>query len=319
MISSTDDLSTGNRLRVAVSGASGLLGANLTHFLERQQVEVYRLVRTQAQRGDRTIYWDAEAEDLEIDRLEGMDGVVHLAGEKVLQWPWTKEKKRRIFDSRVRGTRFLSESLGRLRTPPRVLLAASGISYYGDRGADWVDEASLPDEERFLARVCVHWEEAGRAAVEAGIRVVNLRIGIVLGPERSLLQRIAPLFRVGLGAMLTGKNPYISWISIDDTIRSMYQLLRDDDAAGPVNLVSPNPVTQQEFATLLADHLNRPLVVRAPSSVVRLLLGDLGEETVLTSTRVRPTKLIQAGFHFTHPTLSSAFSGLLPDKRPKKG
>ena len=285
-----------------MTGSSGLLGRHLTRFLEAQGMTVYRMVRTPSTAAN-TIYWNYLTEHIEHEKLEGLDGIIHLAGENILQWPWTRSVKERILESRSLGTSFLANALSRLTQPPGVFLSASGISYYGNQGVQWVDEASPIDSQSFLANVVEAWEKAAQEANLLDTRTAFLRIGIVLGEESRIMQQVKPLFALGLGARLWPANPYISWITLHDTVRAIHHALVNDKLAGPVNLVAPNPVTQHEFSERLATSLRRPLWLYAPSSILKFALGEMGRETILTSTRVRPRRLIESGFEFQNPEL----------------
>ena len=313
MISTSHNTSSDVPPSVALSGASGFLGTSLATYLTQRGYTVYRMVRSETLRGEHTIYWNYDRNEIDLERLEGIDFLIHLAGENILQWPWTEEIKRRIYDSRVLGTTFLSTQIAQLSAPPRVFLSASGVSYYGDRGNHWVDEDSGMDTSSFLAGVCKHWEAALQPARSPVTRTASLRIGIVLDRKSRIIKQILPLFSMGLGAKLRPANPFISWISLADTIRSIEHILHNNALVGPINIVSPNPVTQNEFADTLAQLLHRPLFLNAPSFLIERLLGELGRETVLSSTRVRPTRLLNSGFRFEYSTLPLILKEVLQD------
>ena len=289
-------------MRIAISGASGLLGRHLSRFLVDQGATVLRLVRTPSAAPD-AIYWNYLTTEIEREKLEGLDGVIHLAGENILQWPWTKAVKKRILESRSLGTSFLARTLSQLEHPPPVFLSASGISYYGDQGDAWVDESSPMDPNSFLAHVVHAWEEAAQSVDLPQTRTALLRIGIVIGDDTRIIKQVAPLFALGLGARLWPANPYISWIDLEETVRAMHYVLTTPSISGPVNLVAPNPVTQHEFSQCLAQSLGRPLWLYAPSTLIRYGLGEMGRETVLSSIRVRPGQLLRHGFEFRMPHL----------------
>ena len=290
-------------MRIAITGASGLLGRHLSRFLEEQGNTVYRMVRSPSD-APNTIYWNYQTGDIDSDQLEGLDAMIHLAGENILQWPWTKKAKKRILESRSLGTAFLAQSLGRLDRPPPVFLSASGISYYGSQGEAWMDESSPMDPNSFLASVVHAWESAAESAALPQTRTAFLRIGIVLGGESKIIRQVTPLFALGLGARLWPANPYISWIDIEDTIRAIHFVLHTDTLAGPVNIVAPHPVTQHELAQSLAQSLNRPLWLYAPSALIPVTLGEMGRETILSSIRVRPSRLLEEGFEYKKPRLA---------------
>ncbi|ARA93405.1 TIGR01777 family protein [Rhodothermaceae bacterium RA] len=300
----------GRRLRIAVSGASGLIGSNLCAFLTTGGHEVRRLVR-RPPRDDAEVFWQPETGQIEAEKLAGLDAVVHLAGESVFAVRWDEARKRRIYDSRVRGTRLLAEALARLDDPPRVLLTASGISYYGDRGVEAVTEAAPPAEAGFLARVARDWEAAAQPAAEAGLRTVPLRIGVVLTPAGGALRLMYLPFLLGLGGYAGAPDQYLSWIALDDVLGAIYHLLWTDDVAGPVNLTAPNPATMAEYARTLGRVVRRPAVLNVPASVVRAVMGEAGEEIALQSLRVLPDRLLASGYRFAEPRLEPALRHLL--------
>lgn len=218
--------------------------------------------------------------------------------------------KRRIRDSRVSGTRLLSEALAKLPTPPKVLVCASATGFYGDRGEEWLDERSAPGRG-FLAEVCQEWEAAAKPARERGIRVVPLRIGIVLTPKGGALARMLPPFRFGLGGRLGDGRAYWSWVTLDDLLEAIQRALADTSLQGPVNVVSPNPVTNAEFTRILGRVLKRPTILPVPRFAVESIFGEMGREAILASFRVKPAKLIESGFRFRFPDLESALRHLL--------
>lgn len=293
------------RLRVAISGASGLIGQQLAAFLTTGGHRVQCLVRRRPHRDADEIFWDPVRGDIDAEALEGVDAVIHLAGESVGDGLWTPERRRRISESRVDGTRLVAETLAGLRHRPRALLAASGIGYYGDRAGEEVTEDS-PSGDGFLAEVCRAWEEATRPAFDAGIRVANLRLGTVLTAGGGALAKQLPLFRLGLGGPVGGGRQYLSWIALDDVVGVFHNALFDDAIAGPVNVVSPQPVRNAEFARTLAYVLNRPALLPLPAPVVRAVLGEMGEALLLASTRVVPKRLESTGFPLQFPDLESA-------------
>jgi uncharacterized protein (TIGR01777 family) len=290
-------------LRVAVTGASGLIGGELVPFLTTAGHRVVRLVRRPAS-GPDEISWDPSRGVLDAEQLEGLDAVVHLAGESI-QPPWTRSRRQRIRRSRIDGTLLLSETLARLRRPPPVLVSMSGVNYYGDRGDEVVDEESSPGEG-FLASVCIDWEAATAAAASAGIRVVNLRNGIAISGRGGAVSRLVVPFRLGVGGKVGDGRQYVSWIAIDDLVGAIYQAIHDDRLGGPVNAVAPNEATNRDLTKTLGRVLRRPTVVPLPAVAVSTVLGDAGRELLLASMRVRPTKLESVGFRFEFPTLEDA-------------
>jgi uncharacterized protein (TIGR01777 family) len=243
-------------------------------------------------------------------RLEGLDGVVHLAGESIATGRWTAEKKARIRDSRVKGTRLLCESLARLDQPPRVLVSASAIGYYGDRGDEILHEDSASGSG-FLAEVCHMWEAATEAASQRNIRVVNLRIGVVLSAMGGALATMLFPFRMGLGGIIGSGRQFMSWIALDDLLGSIAYALRTDTIRGPVNAVAPHPVTNREFTKTLGRVLARPTLLPMPAFAARLAFGEMADELLLSSARVEPARLSAAGYDFRYPTLEGGLRHLL--------
>jgi uncharacterized protein (TIGR01777 family) len=305
-------------LRVALSGASGLVGSALGGWLEAAGCEVLRLVRREAKHAGE-LRWDPEAGISETDALEGLDAVVHLAGANVAGGRWTAAVKRAIRESRVGGTRTLSEALASLRRPPRVLIAASATGYYGDRGEVALKETASSGDD-WLARVARDWEAACLPASAAGVRVVNPRIGMVLSAEGGALTRLLPVFRLGLGGPLGNGRQIVSWIALDDLLGIIGRLIGTPELQGPVNAVSPNPVSNLDLGRNLGRILARPARIPAPAPVLRLLLGEMADALLLASARVRPERLESVGFPFRFPTLDSALrSELLKWNTPLPG
>jgi len=296
-------------LRVAVSGASGLIGSQLTAFLSTGGHDVRRLVRSGPARGG-DILWNPDAGMVDTPKLEGMDAVVHLAGEPVTG-VWTDAKKRRIRDSRVGGTRLLAEALAGLDDPPSVFLSASGVSYYGDHGGAVITEDSRPQDAGFLGSVAEAWERATAPAAEAGIRTVQARIGMVLSPAGGLLAVHHPLFWFGLGGTIGPPDTYLPWVLLDDVIGGLYHVLWTDEVEGPVNVTAPNPASMGTYAETLGRVLNRPVRLKVPASILRSLVGEFAEETVLKSLRVRPMRLRETGYTFAFDRLASGLRHVL--------
>jgi len=293
------------RLRVVISGASGLIGQQLDAFLSSGGHSVQRLVRRRPRREAGEIFWDPVRGDMDAEALVGADAVIHLAGENVGGGLWTPERRRRISQSRVDGTRLVAETLAGLKGGPSTLLAASAVGYYGDRAeAELTEESAAGDG--FLAEVCRAWEEASRPAADAGIRVANLRLGTVLTASGGALAKQLPLFRLGLGGPIAGGRQYLSWIALDDVIGVLHHALFDDAIEGPVNVVASEPVAQAEFARTLANVLKRPAWLPLPAALVRAVLGDMGEALLLASTRVVPQRLEASGFPLQFPNLEPA-------------
>lgn len=298
-------------MNVAVTGSTGLLGSALVPRLTSGSHGVVRLVRgtPATASGERVARWDPDTGAVEPG-LDGVDAVVHLAGESVAGGRWTEARKRRIRESRVHATRRLCETLARLSRPPRVLVAASAIGYYGDRGDQVLREESAPGAG-FLPEVCREWEAAAEPAAQRGVRVVHLRIGLVLSPKGGALAAMLPVFRLGLGGPVGAGAQWMSWIGIDDTLGAILHALMNEPLAGPVNAVAPAPVTNREFAKTLARVLRRPAVLPFPAFAARLLLGQMADELLLASARVEPARLRATGFAFRDATLEGALRRLL--------
>ena len=287
--------------KVAVTGASGLLGRRLMPALDRAGWSAQPLVRRREQPG---IFWDPAGGMLDPSALGGYSAVIHLAGENVFG-RWTASKKRRIEESRVRGTRLIAESLAALDAPPSVLISASAIGFYGDRGDELMRESSTKGEG-FLADVCGNWEAATAAASEAGMRVVHLRIGIVLDKDGGALAQMLTPFKLGVGGQLGDGRQWFSWIHVDDLVAAILFALENEEVSGPVNGVAPAPVRNRELTKTLGRVLGRPTLLPAPSLALKLAFGQMANETLLASTRVSPDALEAAGFRFQHGQLESA-------------
>ena len=292
-------------MHIAVTGSSGLLGSALVSFLAGGGHRLTRLVRSSATAGAAEIEWNPQAGRLEPNSLEGLDGFVHLAGENIASGRWTARQKARIRDSRINSTRLLSETLATLSRPPKVLVCASAIGFYGDRGADLMSEDS-PAGSGFLAEVCEAWEAASQPARDAGIRTVLLRIGVVLSPAGGALARMLLPFRLGAGGVIGSGDQYWSWIGLDDVIGAVHHALIHDTLEGAVNAVAPQPVTNRVFTTTLGTVLGRPTLVPLPGFAARLALGDMADALLLASTRVEPGRLLASGYSFRQPELEGA-------------
>lgn len=298
-------------MRVLLTGGSGLVGSALIPVLAVNGHQVTKLVRSSSRtrEPESLASWNPEAGWVELSRAGDPDAIVHLAGESIAQ-RWTPEVKRRIRDSRVEGTRLLSEALVKLPTPPKVLVCASAIGFYGNRGEERLDEGSPPGQG-FLAETCQQCEPSAQAARERGIRVVHLRIGIVLASRGGALWKMLPAFRFGLGGKLGNGRAYWSWIALDDLLEVILRALSDEALQGPVNVVSPGPVTNAEFTATLGRVLRRPTIFSVPRFAVEMLFGEMGREALLASARVRPAKLVDAGFRFRFAELEPALRHLL--------
>jgi uncharacterized protein len=294
-------------MRVAITGASGLIGTALRRSLEADGHAVSPLVRSDDRPG---IRWDPEQETIDAAALEGVDAVVHLAGEGIAEKRWTDEQKRRIRDSRTKGTDLLARALAGLDRKPSVLVSASGMHFYGDRGDEVVTEAD-PAAGGFLPEVVVAWEAAAAPAEAAGIRVSRIRTGLVLDRTGGALARMLPLFRFGVGGRLGSGTQWWSGISIEDHVRAV-RFLIDHEVSGPVNLSAPAPVTNAEFTKALGRVLHRPTALPVPTFGPKLLLGgELAQELLFTSIRMLPARLTDAGFEFRHADLDTALRSVL--------
>jgi uncharacterized protein len=295
-------------MRIAVTGSSGLVGSALVPFLTTGGHLVKRIVRTGTGAGD--VVWNPTTEQIDADRLEGLDAVVHLAGENIAARRWNDEQKARIRDSRVHGTQSLCAALSRLRQPPRVLVVASAIGFYGDRGDEELDEASTSGTG-FLPGVCRDWEAAAAVAEKAGMRVVHLRFGIILSPRGGALAKMLTPFRFGFGGCIGNGRQWMSWIGIDDAIGCIYHTLATHSAHGPVNAVAPKPVTNLAFTKTLGRVLRRPTIFPMPAVVARLAFGEMANELLLGSTRVVPRVLLASHYPFLFSDLETALGRLL--------
>ncbi|MFP4635730.1 MAG: TIGR01777 family oxidoreductase [Nitriliruptoraceae bacterium] len=293
--------------RIAITGASGLIGRALTASLSADGHSVQRVTRHP--QGADDVAWDLDARTIEAGKLEGVDAVVHLAGEPIGAARWSDDTKHRIRESRVVGTTLIAESLAALDQPPAVLVSASGANYYGDRGDEVLTEDSGPGDD-FLASVCVAWEEAADPAREAGIRTVHARSAAVIAKEGPLIDKLELPFKLGVGGKVGSGRQYMPWISLDDEVRAL-RFLIDRDLAGPVNLAGPEPATNYELTKALGSVLRRPTVLPIPTAAIRAMYGEMGEALALTSMRIVPQRLLTAGFSFRHATLTAALQAAL--------
>lgn len=293
---------------ILVTGATGLIGNALIPYLRASGHNVYALTRNPI--GKQDLGWDPDSGQLDLSHFQSLDAVVHLAGENIAGGLWTKARKERIYKSREAGTRLLINNLTALEKLPSVLISASGIHYYPHTGGADYDESG-PCGKGFLNEVCQVWEAATAPANEKGVRVVNLRLSVVLSPSGGALAKMLPAFKLGLGGRVGDGRQHMSWIAIDDVVDIIYQCLNDERLQGPVNACSPEVVSNREFTHILGEVLLRPTLVPLPERVVRILLGQLGEETLLADFRVYPRKLLEAGYTFRFSSLKKALSHLL--------
>jgi uncharacterized protein len=296
-------------MKILITGSTGLIGSSLIPFLTTGGHRVIRLKRDKSKIGENDLYWNPEKGEIDTSKLEGFDAVVHLSGENVAR-RWTDEKKTEIEESRVKSTRLLSNSLSKLEKKPAVLVCASAIGFYGNRGDEILTEDSQAGKG-FLADVSRKWEAATALARKAGIRVVNLRLGVVLSPRGGALEKMLLPFRVGLGGKVGSGHQWMSWISIHDVIGATYHAINDDSIVGPVNAVSPKPATNLEFTNTLGNVLKRPTFFSVPSSLLRVIFGEMADETLLSSARVMPSKLLSSGYEFQFTDLETSLRNLL--------
>ncbi|HLL77167.1 MAG TPA: TIGR01777 family oxidoreductase [Pyrinomonadaceae bacterium] len=301
-------------MKIVVTGATGLVGSALVPSLLADGHSVVRLVRRQSNAGAggnvTDAVWQPDRGEIDAGALAGCDAAVHLAGENISEGRWTEEKKRRIIESREKGTRLISETLARLTPLPRVLVSASATGFYGDRGDEVLTEESTSGRN-FVAEVCREWEAATEPARAAGIRTVMLRFGIVLSREGGALQKMMTPIKLGVGGKLGSGRQYYSWITIDDAVAAIRHALVDESVSGPVNAVSPQPVTNAEFTKALGRALGRPTLFAVPAFAARLAFGEMADELLLASARVEPARLKATGFEFKHPTLEGALRDLV--------
>ncbi len=282
---------------VAITGASGLIATALRRRLEYKGVGVLRISRKPDTDDKSNIAWTPLDNEIDRNALEGIDALVHLAGENIASGRWTAEKKQRILKSRVESTRFIAETLSELQNPPKVFISASATGIYGDTG-DTVADENTPPAQGFLADVCRQWEAAANAARDTGIRTVHPRFGMVLTPEGGALKKMLPMFRLGLGGPIGRGRQWVSWVSMRDAVEALLFLMQTPEISGPVNVVSPQSLRQKVFARSLGRALHRPAFLPAPPFVLRLLFGEMADQVLLAGCRIIPSRLQQCGFTF---------------------
>jgi uncharacterized protein (TIGR01777 family) len=297
-------------MKVLLTGSSGLIGSELIPFLRAAGHSVTRLVRRPAHEGGREIAWNPSERKLDPAALDGFDAAIHLAGENLSARRWSTDFKNRVRDSRVQSTSLLCSTLARLNHPPKVIVTASAIGFYGSQREEALDESSAGGKG-FLAELCRAWEAATEVAADNGIRVVNLRIGFVLSAAGGGLAKMLTPFNLGFGGRVGSGNQVLSWIALDDLVEAIHFVLTREQLLGPVNAAAPSPVSNAEFTRTLGGVLGRPTIFPLPAFAARLLFGEMADELVLASQRVVPAKLLGAGFKFEYPELALALRHVL--------
>jgi len=294
-------------MNILITGSSGLIGSALVRSLEMTGNALVSLSRTPVTDGFK---WDPAKGEINLPYNVTIDAVIHLAGENIARVRWSKKQKDLIRDSRIKGTQLLIDNISRLKPRPKTLLSASGIGIFGDRNAALLNEDDQPGEG-FLVDVAREWEAATRLASVVGMRVVNLRFGVVISKEGGILKSLLPLFKCGIGAILGSGKQYMNWVTIDDVIRAIEYLLVHENIGGPVNIVAPNPVTNREFTKTLGMVLHRPVIFKLPSWAIQAVYGEMGKVLLLTSTRAVPNRLTSNGFTFKFPYLEDGLRHVL--------
>jgi len=301
-------------MHILVSGSSGLIGSAFLRFLREQGNSATLLRRPETKLHDEQKFgymgWDPDNGHLDAEGIHRMDAVVHLAGENIAGGRWTAARKARIRDSRVKSTRLLAETIASRPQPPKVLVSASGIGFYGDRGDELLDEES-PAGKGYLAEVCQAWEAATEPARKAGIRVVHVRIGVVLDAHGGALGKMLLPFKMGLGGVIGSGRQYWSWVHVADVVGAIWHAIATENLTGPVNAVAPNPATNREFTKTLGRVLGRPTIFPMPAFAASLALGEMAEALLLASHRVASNRLTATGYQFRYPDLEGALKNLL--------
>lgn len=299
-------------MKIAISGASGLVGKALVRSLAASgsKHEIVRLVRSDAG-GPGTVRWDPDKETIDAASLEGIDALIHLAGENIAGGRWTAALKNRIRESRVKGTRLVARALAAMKRAPKVWISASAIGYYGNRGDEKLTETSAPGSG-FLASVCQEWEQSTAAAEGVpGLRIVKLRIGVVLDKGGGALAKMLLPFKLGLGGVIGGGDQYMSWVALDDLVGAIEHCLGNESLSGPINATAPEPETNRQFTRTLGKVLGRPTIFPMPALAARLAFGEMADEMLLGGARVLPARLEASGFRFRHPTIEGALRHIL--------
>lgn len=291
--------------RILISGGSGFIGSPLSVFLIRQGHTLISLIRPQDKEFSSSITWDPLLKKAKGSDFDGFDGVIHLAGEPLSFSRWSSSKKKKIYESRAVGTKFLADLLAEAQNPPKFFISASAVGFYGNRGEEVLTEESSAGNS-FLSTVCKAWEEAARALEEKGIRVASLRFGMVLGPNGGALEKMLPIYRLGLGGSLGSGRQWLSWIHLEDLVRAVAHVIEQDSLKGPINFVSNQPIRQGDFAKTLAELIARPHFFKVPACLLKAVLGTMGKDLLLASAHVKCSKLLASNFSFKYSDLRSA-------------
>jgi len=291
-------------MRIAVTGSTGLVGSALVEALKTNGDAVSRIMREQRKLGPDDVFWNPDTAYVDTPKLDGADAIVHLAGATISE-RWTPEQKRYIHSSRLRGTQLIAEAARAMMRPPQVLVSASAVGWYGDRGEEILHEGSQPGKG-FLAEVCRDWEAATEVASRAGIRVVHVRLGIVLSRKGGALSKMLFPFQMGIGGKLGSGKQYMSWIALEDAVGAFRYALETPSIKGAVNAVAPNAATNLQFTKALGRVLGRPTIAPLPAFMVKVIFGEMGESLLLASQRVEPARLLAEGYQFLYPQLESA-------------
>lgn len=290
------------KAKILIAGSSGLIGSALVPFLQKHGFEVGRLLR---QPQDLHPYWDIKQRSLHLQTFTAPDVIINLAGVNIADRRWTKAYKQQLINSRIDSTELLAQHFSKVSPPPKLFINASAIGYYGDRGGQKLDESS-PAGKDFVSQLASQWEKSSQTITQAGTRLVNLRTGLVLSKNGGALAKMLPPFKVGLGGKIGSGQQIMSWIDLDDMLNAILFIINNPQIQGPVNMVSPNPVTNQTFTQVLAKQLKRPCLLPLPAFLIKLLFAEMGKELLLSSTCVIPRKLIDAGFSFKYATLEKS-------------
>lgn len=296
--------------KVLITGANGLVGTELTSHLTNRAYQIVPLIRPHSKFEGEAARWEPSKQEIDLDAMKGVETVIHLSGESIASGRWSKAKKQRIRDSRVDVTRFLAESICKLDPKPKTLLCASAVGFYGDRADEELDEHSTPGEG-FLPEVCQEWEAAADTARQNGIRVVHLRFGVILSKHGGALKQMLTPFKLGAGGKLGSGKQYMPWVSLNDVVNIIQYCMEHESINGAVNVTAPNPATNYEFTKTLGRVISRPTIIPAPAFGLKLVMGEMADALLLSSTRAIPKKLLDSGYEFKDEDLYHALAGEL--------